>query len=349
MKIDEIRIFLISILTLCIMAVLIIISQVTVLEQWLSIIVDVASAVFGVGSAVTFTKSISITTSIKNKSKDNNKIKIEGQSQVGQASIVTQQGNVINNFANNDNENIIKAIEIFTESFNKLQINNTAEIVKLTIEQLKTEKNNVNKPSDDWLMKFFRYSQEVSDLDFQKVWSDVLLYEMKNPNSIKVRALEELSWMSKEEMLILEKLSRYSFKFGDIIGIPTDYTNDVQFIELSQLADIGIIKSESMMTWQMTIDTNSNSNIVNKYFVILISNETEKSIKIDIPIRGYTEIGSQIIKSIGLTSSDMEFKNFASHLKDKHKQLKISLHRINYIKDNQINYQKQDLLSPIIK
>ena len=210
MKIDEIRIFLISILTLCIMAVLIIISQVTVLEQWLSIIVDVASAVFGVGSAVTFTKSISITTSIKNKSKDNNKIKIEGQSQVGQASIVTQQGNVINNFANNDNENIIKAIEIFTESFNKLQINNTAEIVKLTIEQLKTEKNNVNKPSDDWLMKFFRYSQEVSDLDFQKVWSDVLLYEMKNPNSIKVRALEELSWMSKEEMLILEKLSRYS-------------------------------------------------------------------------------------------------------------------------------------------
>ena len=43
------------------------------------------------------------------------------------------------------------------------------------------------------------------------------------------------------------KLSRYSFKFGDIIGIPTDYTNDVQFIELSQLADIGIIKSESMM------------------------------------------------------------------------------------------------------
>ena len=46
---------------------LMIISQVTVLEQWLSIIVDVASAVFGVGSAVTFTKSISITTSIKIK------------------------------------------------------------------------------------------------------------------------------------------------------------------------------------------------------------------------------------------------------------------------------------------
>jgi hypothetical protein len=150
--------------------------------------------------------------------------------------------------------------------------------------------------------------------------------------------------MSKDELETLEKLSIYSFAFGNINGIPTEYTKDIEFIQLSQLTDIGLLKSESMMSWNMTIKSKKQSHIINQNLVILISNESEKDIDVNIPIRGYTEIGMQIIKSIGLSSSNNEFKKFAQYLKEKNKELKISLHRINHVTGNNINYQTQDLL-----
>lgn len=344
MKIDKVILFSISIITFFIMVLLILFSGFAILEQWVSIIIDIISSILGIGTAVTFTKSVVFSTRTKNVSKDKNELKIDGQAKVNQATLLTQQGEVINNYTNNDNADIIKSIQLFTDAVVKIQQNNTAEIVKLTIEKLEKESKTVDKPSDDWMMKFFRYSQEISDIDFQKIWSNILFHEMKNPKSIKIRALEELSRMSKDELVILEKLSIYSFKFGNIIGIPTEYTNDIKFIELSQLTDIGLLKAESFMTWSMTINSKQQSNLINRNLIILFFNETEKNIDVNISVRGYTEIGMQIIKSIGLSSSDEEFKKFAQHLKEKNTEVKITLHKINYIKNDSINYQLQDLL-----
>ncbi len=296
------------------------------------------------GIAVTFSLDVNITTKIKNISNNKNKLNVKDSSSIEQANLVNQQGKNIYNIVNNDNENIIKAIEIFTDSFALKQKNNTVEIVKLAFEQLKYEIESVKMPEEDWMMKFYRYSQEITDSDFQKLWSNVLLSEMKNPKSIKIRALEELSRMSKDEILLFEKISKYAFNFGGLLAIPTTYAKDLKFIELSLLTDIGLLKPEPFLSWKLTMKENDVDTIVNNNLVIIIKNEIEKEQELNIEIKGYTEIGTQIFKSIGFTSSNDEFIKFARHLKEKGTKLKISLHKVNTIINDNINYQIEDLL-----
>lgn len=326
------------------MSLLIILTELVDMEKWVSIIVNILTLLFGAGIAVTFTLDISIKSNIKKSNKNKNELTVKENSNAENINLINQQGENIYNI--NDIKSIAKEINKFTENLLSKQKENTAEIVKLTFEQLKYEKEKVNVPNDDWLIKFYRYSQEITDSDFQRLWSNVLLSEMKNPKSIKIRALEELSRMSKDEILLFEKISKYAFSFGGLLAIPTSYAKELKFIELSLLTDIGLFKPEPFLSWKINMGKNDVKTIVNNKLVIIIKNEIEEKQEINIEIKGFTEIGTQIFKSIGFNSSNDEFIKFARYLKEKGAKLKISLHKINTIINDNINYQIEDLLLP---
>jgi hypothetical protein len=61
----------------------------------------------------------------------------------------------------------------------------------------------------EWLDRFWRLAQDVTDTDMQAVWGRILARQAQNPTKYSARCLEALSLLSKEEARRLEKLSKF--------------------------------------------------------------------------------------------------------------------------------------------
>jgi hypothetical protein len=65
------------------------------------------------------------------------------------------------------------------------------------------------KIEEEWLDRFWRLAQDVSDKDMQTVWGRILARQAQAPTKYSARCLEALSLLSRQEALKLEKLSKY--------------------------------------------------------------------------------------------------------------------------------------------
>jgi hypothetical protein len=61
----------------------------------------------------------------------------------------------------------------------------------------------------EWLDRFWRLAQDVTDSEMQAVWGRILARQAQSPTKYSARCLEALSLLSKEEALKLEKLSKF--------------------------------------------------------------------------------------------------------------------------------------------
>jgi uncharacterized protein DUF2806 len=61
----------------------------------------------------------------------------------------------------------------------------------------------------EWLDRFWRLAQDVSDRDMQAVWGRILARQAQSPSKYSARCLEALSLLSKQEAQRLEHLSKF--------------------------------------------------------------------------------------------------------------------------------------------
>ncbi|QWG16588.1 DUF2806 domain-containing protein [Bradyrhizobium sediminis] len=66
-----------------------------------------------------------------------------------------------------------------------------------------------SKIQEEWLDRFWRLAEDVTDTDMQAVWGRILARKAQSPTKYSARCLEALSLLSKEEALRLENLSKF--------------------------------------------------------------------------------------------------------------------------------------------
>lgn len=85
---------------------------------------------------------------------------------------------------------------------------------------------------DDWLYRFSRYAEGVSNEDMQKLWGRVLAHQVTQPNSFSIRALETLSVMDQGDANTFQYVMNYSYESSfEGSGVLIPYSNDQTYNE----------------------------------------------------------------------------------------------------------------------
>jgi hypothetical protein len=101
------------------------------------------------------------------------------------------------------------------------QNNREAIAIEAAIEFNETLESNVNfndaveAPQVEWVDRFWRLAQDVTNADLQKVWGRILTRHTSGTIKYSARCLEALSLLSREEARLLEKIASLACSFDD--------------------------------------------------------------------------------------------------------------------------------------
>lgn len=241
-------------------------------------------------------------------------------------------------------EEILKRANI-REKYNALrkQINIDSIIVKAYNEFDNEEYITNQKVDQDWVLNFFNNAGNISDEYIQKIWSKILIGEIKNPNTYTLRTLNILKNMTSFEANLYEKIIPFIFYEKENPFIYNDIEllekYGLEFNELIKLEDCGLIS----LNVGVSINFKDIKNyIYNKNYVIVINGEK------NLGIYRITESGKQILNLIknNICSNDKYFLEIGEKLKKDNSGILINAYKIYKYDKNGIEYDDEnDILS----
>ena len=117
---------------------------------------------------------------------------------------------------------------------------------------------------EDWLFQYAAFAQRVSDEDVQLLWARVLSSAaIKGRSQLSAQALQTLSLFDKGAAVDFQKFTFVIAHMGFFPVIDSRYQNDPQQIDLSALADLGVIERNTSSSayrfkdFMMEIGTNN--------------------------------------------------------------------------------------------
>lgn len=196
----------------------------------------------------------------------------------------------------------------------KRKMNNAKSVVELAQTQFAEGEQVSNEPvNQDWVNRFFTIVEDISDVEMQKLWSQILTGEVKKPKSYSLRTLEVLRNMTKEEAELFIKAITYVIDDSLIIN-RTEYMS-VQ--EMLLLEDIGLINS-NILTKYYTIPSIPFFIIpINKKYALAVTNPITQELKVEIPVKALTPAGIELLKLVETITSNEVYKYIAKLLYEK--------------------------------
>lgn len=199
------------------------------------------------------------------------------------------------------------------------------------------------KVDQDWVLNFFNNAGNISDEHIQKIWSKILIGEIKNPNTYTLRTLNILKNMTSFEANLYEKIIPFIFYEKENPFIYNDIEllekYGLEFNELIKLEDCGLIS----LNVGVSINFKDIKNyIYNKNYVIVINGEK------NLGIYRITESGKQILNLIknNICSNDKYFLEIGEKLKKDNSGILINAYKIYKYDKNGIEYDDEnDILS----
>lgn len=196
----------------------------------------------------------------------------------------------------------------------KRKMNNAMSVVELAQTQFAEGVQASDEPvSQDWVTRFFSIVEDVSDIEMQKLWAQILAGEVKRPKSYSLRTLEILRNMTKEEAELFVKAKAYVIDDSLIIN-RTEYMS-VQ--EMLLLEDIGLINS-NILTKYYTLPPKTTFPIaIDKEYILFATNPITQELKVEIPVKSLTPAGVELLKLVDTITSSEVYKYVAKILYNK--------------------------------
>ena len=128
------------------------------------------------------------------------------------------------------------------ENISKI-IQNTADILK---DKVCVSEDSVD---EDWITRFFRVAEDVTNEDMQNLWSKILADEIEKPNSYSLRTLEVVKNLSSKEAKLFTKFVNLCFKVQNEEKLRS--INDIEFLikfgitqeDMNLLEEINLVSS----------------------------------------------------------------------------------------------------------
>lgn len=145
------------------------------------------------------------------------------------------------------------------------------------------EKISSEEVSEEWSIRFFEMAKNIRDEEMKNLWSSILADEIIKPGSYKLRTLDILRNMSKEDAKLFIKLSNISLDISHSIIIPqSDYILNkygITFIDKVDLDELNLIHRDL----SYTINPNEERFIMfGDDKCIIIKNTSDKKISLEI-------------------------------------------------------------------
>ncbi len=305
--------------------------------------VDIVLNILSIFSGALATYSFTINFIINKSNNDSKKIEIKDHSYSG--NITTIQGQTV--YVNQENAKILEIMEKIAVTSEKLSEENLTKIMMKIKEELSKEALQVNEPNKDFLFKYIEEAKKISSDEIQQIWSELFVQETKNPNSITVRTLDIIKNMSVGEAKIFSSIAKYAVISGDSAYIPKDISSLISIRDLTNMADIGLLKADLNLSWIPKVSGKSTFSILNNELVLNITNNSQGAIDLNIPARVFTDSGVQLLKSLRINASDQLFLSFAEEMRKKNKNVVVTCHQLVKLYPNgTFRYQNQDILPP---
>jgi hypothetical protein len=201
----------------------------------------------------------------------------------------------------------------FRESILKQE--NREKIVELACEELKNDKSNVDANMDigpEWLNHFARFAENVSSDDLRSLWSKILAGEIKRPGTISIRALQQISIMSRDDAALIH--TTLSFAVGAFI-FRDGYTEEKSLGEAMACEHLGILSGvEGLLSMKPKLKADNPIHFISGRLGISLT--PEKDVTISIPAYPLSAFGRELLTIAGeLAPQEPYMRNFAAFLK----------------------------------
>lgn len=201
----------------------------------------------------------------------------------------------------------------------------------------------------DWTLRFFNSVENISNEDMQKIWGRILAGEIKRPHTYSYRTLEKLKNMTQQEAECFQIVSTLALRHSgkDFILNDEDILKkySVYFGHILLLEECGLMMAQNL-SLNLSAAIDQSDYLYNSEIIGLINGKTAESQRIVLPVFLFTESGSQLIKAIQPQVNTQYFIDCLESIREKHKDVVIAAHTINYISDEgEVNFNKEDILS----
>lgn len=108
----------------------------------------------------------------------------------------------------------------------------------------------------DWRTKFFNKSQDISNDEMQEIWAKILAEEISSPGQISVRTLELVSYLSKQEAILFQKLCGMTFSHTHILKFRGENALPqfgISYNNLLELRSAGLLHESDALNVTFTI------------------------------------------------------------------------------------------------
>lgn len=251
-----------------------------------------------------------------------------------------------------DSQELIKRTgdRIFFQEIQKQK--NIEAVISNAYQELEKETSvSEEKVDDDWILRFFNSVEDISNEEMLSIWGKILAGEIKKPQSYSLRTLEKLKNISQKEAALFEKIANQIIMYGGIYFVSSDMkifeANNCSFNEILQLEECGLMSSQSL-SFKLNLANNQKINIYNDSIIGIISSLKEEKKELIINMHNLTQSGIQLYKVIEKNNNTQYAIDFFMELREKSDDYTITVHSVNHIKDDKINYNSEDLLPSVV-
>ena len=196
-----------------------------------------------------------------------------------------------------------------------------------------------------WINSFFDAVSNVSDEDLQNLWSKVLAGEIIQPKSYSLRTLETLKKLSKYEAELFQTITPYILTLSGSLFLPSDTEllnkNGITYGDIVTLDECGLINSGGLVSLNLLVSETKPAAIYNRSKLIVIHGNEMDDVKISIGEFGLTKVGVELFRILDCKFNDEYIYDFAEKIAKKYsKKIKVTVHKINHIDLDQIDYEK---------
>lgn len=223
---------------------------------------------------------------------------------------------------------------------------NIESVIDHAYEMLEQEGSCSAEPVEQgWINRFFDSVADISDEDLQKLWGKVLAGEIKQPNSYSLRTLEALKNMSKYEAELFQKITPYIVTMGGNLFLPSNSAilekYGITYVEIIKLDECGLVNSSALVSLNPTVSNTNPIAFYNHAQLTLLHCIEADEVKISIGEFGLTRAGKELLGVLDYVSNDEYIYDLAEAIVKKNsKKIKATVHKINYIEADHVNYDE---------
>ena len=200
----------------------------------------------------------------------------------------------------------------------------------------------------DWINVYFESAKNSSDEYMQNVWAKVLAHEIEHPGSFSFKTLEVLKSMDKNDFMLFEKMCACLIDDFLLTDLFSEAGFSFSWLNLLKMSVLGVIHLENTQR-QRKIDSEPVAFSFGSKYIILLKNTQQNCVDISLSIYVLSSVGKELLSISNIQYNENTVKEITTKMKkrlnrDTQKKLQITLHKINYILNNQINYELEDLL-----